>query len=133
MNYHETTQSSEHESTHAVDRALFELSSGQLDEPVLPKSTKGTGEKFDDGKPKYSLIPPIALKGMAEILTFGADKYGAESWKLVPNREERYLNALYRHLEAYRSGEKLDQETFKSHLSHVLCNAAFLLHFEEGE
>ena len=88
------------------------------------------GPKYDEGKLQYSLIPPIATKALAEVLTFGAKKYQPNSWQKVPDAERRYLDALMRHLEAYRSGEELDSESNLSHLSHLLCNASFLLHFQ---
>ena len=88
------------------------------------------GPKYDEGKLQYSLIPPIATKALAEVLTFGAKKYQPNSWQKVPDAERRYLDALMRHLESYRSGEELDSESNLSHLSHLLCNASFLLHFQ---
>ena len=91
------------------------------------------GPKYDKGKLRYTLIPPEALKGLAEVLTFGADKYEANSWTRVPNGKERYLDALYRHLEAYRSGEILDPESKLHHLKHALCNVAFVLSLEERD
>lgn len=84
------------------------------------------GMKFDDGKLLYSLIPPETLKALAEVLTFGAKKYDKNNWQLVENGEERYLDALFRHLEAYRVGEAIDPESGLPHLAHVLTNAAFL-------
>lgn len=91
------------------------------------------GMKFDTGKLRYSLVPHIAFRGLAEVLTFGADKYAPNSWQTVPSGKERYLDALYRHIEAYRSGEILDSESGLSHLSHAMTNCAFLLHFQDKE
>ena len=84
------------------------------------------GMKFDTGKLQYHLIPPETLKALAEVLTFGAQKYAPNNWQLVENGETRYLDALMRHLEAYRSGELIDNDSGCPHLSHVLTNAAFL-------
>ena len=89
------------------------------------------GPKYDEGKLRYSLIPPIILKGLAEVLTFGAEKYAPNSWQTVENGDVRYLDALYRHLEAFRGGETFDKESQLHHLKHAACNIAFLLHFEE--
>ena len=91
------------------------------------------GLKYDSGKLRYSLVPPIAVRALAEVLTFGALKYAPNNWQLVDNGKERYLDALYRHLEAYRSGELIDPESSLSHLSHAITNIAFLLHFESKE
>lgn len=98
---------------------------------ILEVANSEAGLKFDGGKLRYSLIPPIATKALAEVLTFGANKYAANSWQTVPNGEERYLDALIRHLEAWRDGEVKDPESGLPHLSHLLCNTAFLLHFEK--
>lgn len=84
------------------------------------------GMKFDTGKLQYHLIPPETLKALAEVLTFGAQKYAPNNWQLVEDGETRYLDALMRHLEAYRSGELIDNDSMCPHLSHVLTNAAFL-------
>lgn len=45
---------------------------------------------------------------------------------LVENGEQRYLDALYRHLNAFRLGETHDHESGLHHLSHALTNIAFL-------
>lgn len=91
----------------------------------------GVAPKYDTGKLRYSLVPPIAIKAIAEVLTFGAKKYAPNSWQNVENGEVRYLDALMRHLEAYRSGESIDPDSGLSHLAHAIANMAFLCHFEK--
>lgn len=86
--------------------------------------------KFDKDKLRYSLIPPIALQGLAEVLTFGAKKYKPNNWKLVDDNT-RYIDALYRHLEAWRAGEELDKDSKLSHLKHAITNIAFLIYLED--
>lgn len=89
--------------------------------------------KFDAGKPRWSLLMrglAAALGGVVAVLTFGAKKYAAHSWRNVPNGEERYLDALYRHLDALQRGEKTDPESGLSHWSHVATNALFLHELE---
>lgn len=85
--------------------------------------------KFDTGKLRYSLIPPEATKALASVLTYGAKKYKPNNWQKAEDTE-RYVDALYRHLEAWRGGEEFDDESKLSHLSHALTNIAFLVHFE---
>ena len=84
------------------------------------------GLKYDTGKLLFSLIPPETTRALAQVLTFGAQKYAPNNWQLVENGKDRYLDALFRHLDAYRSGEALDPESGLSHLSHALTNVAFL-------
>lgn len=86
--------------------------------------------KFDTGKLRYGLIPPEATKALASVLTYGAKKYKPNNWKQAEDTE-RYVDALYRHLEAWRGGEEFDDESKLSHLSHALTNIAFLIYFEE--
>ena len=119
----------------AVDAGVFIDTQGKCDsaltESAQCQAERGAGLKYDAGKLRYSLIPPEALRGLAEVLTFGAEKYEPNSWQEVENAEERYLDALIRHIEAYRSGEALDPESGLHHLKHAACNVAFLIHFAE--
>jgi len=85
------------------------------------------GKKFDDGKTMYSLLPPKALKEVADVLTYGAQKYSPENWKHVPDFDRRYTDALMRHIEAYRMGEECDSESGKRHLAHAICCLLFLM------
>lgn len=89
------------------------------------------GMKFDDGKLRYGLIPPIALEQLAAVLTFGAQKYEPNSWQDVPDGLERYLNALMRHVEAYRAGEHVDPDSGLHHLAHAGTCLVFLLWLEK--
>jgi hypothetical protein len=86
------------------------------------------GQKFDEGKLQYDLIPFECMDELAKILTYGCQKYGKPSgWETVPDMKNRYFAALLRHLSRYRQGELLDPESGHSHLSHALCNVVFLL------
>ncbi len=84
--------------------------------------------KFDAGKLRYDLIPPSAMEGLAEVLTYGAKKYKPNGWK--NNSISCYTAALYRHLEAWRKGEKKDEESGMAHLKHALTNVVFLLEID---
>lgn len=88
-----------------------------------------TGLKYDAGKPRMWLLPFIALYEIARVLTFGANKYAPNSWQTVENGEERYANALLRHLTKIQEGEIYDEESGLLHWSHVGCNSLFLIYF----
>ena len=94
------------------------------------KDCKG-GRKFDGGKLQYGLLPPLALREIVEVLTFGAEKYEPDNWRRVPDGPRRYFDAAQRHLWAYKSGEMYDQETGVSHLAHALCCIMFMLDLDE--
>lgn len=87
-----------------------------------------TGKKFDDGKLRYDLVPPVVLEQLAAVLTFGAKKYGDNNWQHVPNADSRYYAAMMRHVEATRGGEVYDEESGLPHLAHALACVSFMLH-----
>jgi hypothetical protein len=84
------------------------------------------GRKFDGGKLEYGLLPPLALEETVKVLTFGAQKYDRDNWKVVPESKRRYFDALQRHVWAWKSGEQNDQETGINHLAHAMCCLMFL-------
>lgn len=98
-----------------------------------PTDVQPIGTKYDQDKLQYSLIPPYALEQIAKNLTVGLKKYKERNnWKKVEGAEQRYLDALYRHLEAHRRGEVYDPDSSVPdmlHMSAVAVNAMFLLEF----
>lgn len=87
--------------------------------------------KYDRDKPRASLVLggfPDALLKVAEVGTFGADKYSDNGWKAVPKAAERYKDALYRHL---LQSEKnwIDKESGLPHMAHAAWNALAVLQF----
>jgi hypothetical protein len=84
-----------------------------------------TGRKFDSEKLDWTLMPWKELEQTLEVLEFGAKKYSRDNWKHV--EPARYEKAAMRHLISYVTGEKIDPESGKSHLAHLICNALFLM------
>ena len=96
-------------------------------EEVLKSQLASTGgRKFDGGKLQYGLIPPLAMREMVKVLTFGAEKYEPDNWKNVPDSKRRYFDAMERHVWAWKSGEQDDPETGINHLAHAMCCLMFL-------
>lgn len=83
-------------------------------------------KKFDQDKPMMNLLPFDALEEVAKILTYGAKKYSANSWRGVPDALDRYKAAMLRHLTAIQNGEENDIESGLSHTAHMACNALFI-------
>lgn len=90
------------------------------------------GTKFDQGKTRYDLLPPEFLDGTAQVLTFGANKYGERNWEKGMSWG-RVFGALMRHMWAWWWGQGKDPETGMSHLWHASCCIAFLIAFEGRE
>lgn len=87
------------------------------------------GIKHDTGKLRYDLISPTSLEGLAEVLTFGANKYSARNWEKGMSYG-RVFGAAMRHLWAWWAKKGSDPETGFSHLKHALCCIHFLVHYE---
>lgn len=85
---------------------------------------KDVGRKYDQDKIRYSLLPSDILREVVEVLEFGAKKYGAHKWHLVPDAKQRYWDAALRHI--WQSiKEPLDSETGKFHEAHAICCLLF--------
>lgn len=84
------------------------------------------GIKNDSGKARMDLLPPDALDEVANILSFGAIKYGERNWENGFNYG-RLIGAALRHIFAFMRGEDNDTETGRSHLGHAACCILMLL------
>lgn len=91
---------------------------------------KGQGLKFDSGKPRMELLDTFALREVALVLSFGAEKYDAHNWR-KGMLWSRLLGACLRHVFAFIGGEDKDPETGLSHLAHAICCLMFLLNYTQ--
>lgn len=90
-------------------------------------------QKKDQEKPRMDLLEPDFMLGVAQVLTFGAEKYGAHNWKKAEVKDiERIKGAMLRHQMAYIKGEIEDPETGLNHMYHIACNAMFLSYFDKA-
>lgn len=83
------------------------------------------GTKYDNEKPRMDLLDADFLEGVAEVLTFGANKYAAHNWRKGIN-VSRLIAATYRHLGAINKGEDVDKESNLPHVYHASCCLMFL-------
>ena len=96
---------------------------------------QGQDFKHDTGKVLWSCLSrgcATALNKVAEVLTFGANKYRRDTWRTLKDAEVRYEDALDRHLNAWKRGEDNDPESGLSHLAHAACNLLFLLELHDS-
>ena len=96
------------------------------------------GAKMDHGKPLVDDILagfPRALMAVAEVGTFGANKYTLNGWQQVVNGVNRYRNAAGRHRLYLQMGEVYDKDSKLLHRYHELWNmcAALELELREAE
>ena len=84
-----------------------------------------TGDRFNEGKIKWSLVSWKALEPMIRVLEHGCIKYDAHNWKKGLKYTE-ICESLQRHTNAFIDGEDDDPESKINHVGHIMCNAMFL-------
>lgn len=78
-----------------------------------------------DGKGRFDLISPVALKRLAKHFENGSKKYGDRNWE-KGQPLTRYLDSLIRHAYCLLEGKK-DED----HASAIAWNAMAYVHTEE--
>lgn len=85
-------------------------------------------KKSDEGKPRFDLLPMLAIERVARVMGFGAAKYGAHNYlKGRGLAYSRLIRAGIGHLVSFAVGRESDDETGESHLAHAACTALMLL------
>ena len=88
--------------------------------------TTGAVRDRAEDKPRPALISPFASERLGVWLAKGARKYSSRNWeKGMPISE--CIESLERHIMRYKQG-LADED----HMAAVMCNAMFILHYEEG-
>lgn len=105
-------------------KLIYEYNDGEL----IQLDEKSIGMKLAE-KPRMELVDMAFVEDVARVLGYGANKYGEDSWKNVPDGLTKYLGAILRHATAVQRGEYYDSETGLSHAAHIACNAMFLDYF----
>lgn len=90
-------------------------------------------KKYDQGKLRWDLLPLNLIEKVVEIYTFGAEKYGANTWQNLEDGYNRYKAAMFRHLMEFEKGNVIDDESGKEHLAHMVWNGIAMLHFAEKD
>jgi hypothetical protein len=85
-----------------------------------PTVTHPNGARESDTPYRFDLLDPPAMFELAEVLRYGADKYGKDNWRLIDWRS--HVNHLLQHAFALLAGDESD-----NHASHMLARAMFAL------
>ena len=89
-----------------------------------PNDPKGAAGAL---KTPLGLIPPHSMEQAALVHKFGASRYGPFNWRDTGVCASTYVNAIMRHLNAWRDGEDLDHESGISHIAHIACSCNILM------
>ena len=115
------------------------------DMPKIPKERNpiygmeySQGKKYDNDKPMLAQFFKHfskAYNALVEVATYGFKKYNEDltdpNWRKIS--VERYEDAMFRHFSSYLTGEKIDNESGKSHLAHMIWNACVLYELNEDK
>ena len=100
------------------------IKSSDKEEEEKEKQEADKALRYNEGKPKWSLVHYESLIPMIRVLEFGALKYAPRNW-MKPMNETEILESMQRHLAALMDGEEFDQESGISHMGHIQANAMF--------
>jgi hypothetical protein len=84
---------------------------------------KGTGTKYDSGKPQTRILKDfgLALLEVSKVGTFGINEYGYKNWLEVEEALTRFDDAKGRHY-LNQGLEDLDNQTGLLHMAHECWN-----------
>ena len=91
----------------------------------LLSQEKGSGARFNAGKPDFALIPMCTLEDEARVWEYGRAKYAAWNWTKGMAWSIPFACAM-RHMAAWQRGEECDPESGLPHLAHAMCNLRML-------
>lgn len=89
----------------------------------------GGGERYNEGKPKWSLLAWDAIGEVVRVYTFGATKYAPRNWERGMLYSD-VADSMHRHFVSWWHGEKNDEESGLPHLAHMVWNGITLLSYE---
>ncbi len=85
---------------------------------------------YGDRKPPTGYFPLSALLAGLEAFYDGKLKYGPHNWRDQPVEAMTYVEALLRHGQLYKVGEKYTRDTNVQNLGAVIACAAILIDAE---
>lgn len=108
---------------------MSELFTGVVSSRKEEMATASSGGQKARKLEMYSLLPAGPLAEVARVYGYGATKYSPNNWrKGYPWSWS--LDALLRHIEAFRGGESVDPESGRHHLAHAVFHLLALMEFE---
>lgn len=87
------------------------------------------GLRYDAGKVRLDLIPPVWIWALGQVMTKGAEKYEPNNW-LKGMDWSKCVGAMDRHALKWLAGETYDPETGCHHMAMVAWNALALMTYQ---
>ena len=98
----------------------FEVKGGERREQFVTGSQRDTRE----GKGRFDLLSPIALRRLALVYEAGASRYGPRNWE-KGQPLSRYMDSAARHLFAWLGGDRSED-----HMAQCAWNCFAYIHTE---
>lgn len=102
-----------------VKEFLPPANEGPLDETLMKSALR-----FNEGKPKWTLVHFNSLVPLVRVLEYGAKKYAPYNWQKPMSRMD-ILDSMQRAMAKLIDGEENDEESGLPHIGHILANAMF--------
>jgi hypothetical protein len=87
-----------------------------------------SANKEQTGKIDLSLLPPAFKDQVAQVMEFGAKKYGRYNYIKGHRMCEDLLAAIERHVRDLQSGQDVAEDSKLSHFAHIAANCLMALH-----
>lgn len=91
----------------------------------VKSEVRGSGARFNDGKPALDLVPLVSMEDCARVFDYGRKKYAEWNWAKGMDWSIPYA-CMLRHLSKWHQGEDIDEESGLPHLAHAMCNMVML-------
>lgn len=88
--------------------------------------------RFDEGKVRHDLVPAWAIEKLAEVYTYGAQKYDDNNW-WKGMKWSKVMGPLERHYNKWKRGRIQDDESNCYHLAMVAWNAIALMCYQKNK
>lgn len=100
----------------------------QIETESKNKTVLHKGLRYNEGKPRYDLLPAHAINELVKVLTAGAKKYADRNWE-QGMKWSNVIASLKRHLAKFEMGEDYDEETGMLHCAQIMWNAMALTEY----
>jgi hypothetical protein len=101
--------------------------------PTSKATTVNPKDRLGVEKVSITKFPGTALLHGAHAMMDGAKKYGPYNWRDKPVLASIYVDACFRHIEAWFDGEETAEDSGVHHLGHAMSCLAILLDAQETD
>jgi hypothetical protein len=108
------------------DGIAWEIEHGYVASPPLNDSTNPK-DRLGIAKPGITSVPPSALLHLGRAMDDGKRKYGLMNWREKKVVASIYLDAAWRHVNAWYEGEEESDDASVHHLAHAMACFAIII------